>query len=157
MSKTLSMLLGITILLSTNTQASIKNIKKQNHSETKCLSDMIYHEARGESTLGQTAVAVVTINRAKSGKYPSNLCDVIYQQGQYSWTKKRVAIKNTTLYNKISQLGANIYETYHLDDKLPKHLSSLESALFFSSAGFNKKHYKFVTKIGNHKFYESRK
>ena len=113
---------------------------------------MIYHEARGESKLGQQAVAVVTINRAKSGKYPSNLCDVIYQKGQYTWTKHGVDINNKHVYNEIRILGEEIFKDYHLNDKLPAKLSHLESALFFNK-GKASKSYKLLANIGNHKFY----
>ena len=54
--------------------------------ERGCLAQAIYHEARGESAEGQLAVASVIVNRARSGKYPSSLCGVIYQnadKGRY--------------------------------------------------------------------------
>jgi spore germination cell wall hydrolase CwlJ-like protein len=38
-----------------------------------CLSLNIYHEARGESKLGQIAVGHVTLNRVKSKLYPSKI------------------------------------------------------------------------------------
>ncbi len=54
--------------------------------ERGCLAQAIYHEARGESEAGQLAVANVIVNRARSGKFPSTLCGVIYQnadKGRY--------------------------------------------------------------------------
>ena len=54
--------------------------------ERDCLAQAIYHEARGESAEGQLAVANIIVNRARSGKYPSSLCGVIYQnadKGRY--------------------------------------------------------------------------
>jgi hypothetical protein len=45
----------------------------------RCLAEAIYFEARGESERGQQAVAQVVLNRVKSGRYPDNVCDVIYQ------------------------------------------------------------------------------
>jgi hypothetical protein len=56
------------------------------NSERDCLAQAIYHEARGESAAGQLAVANVIVNRARSGKFPSTLCGVIYQnadKGRY--------------------------------------------------------------------------
>jgi hypothetical protein len=44
-----------------------------------CLAEAIYHEARGESERGQMAVAQVVLNRVMSGRYPDNVCAVIYQ------------------------------------------------------------------------------
>ena len=51
----------------------------EGQSESDCLAQAIYHEARGESEAGQYAVANVIVNRALSGKFPSTLCGVIYQ------------------------------------------------------------------------------
>ena len=45
----------------------------------RCLAEAIYFEARGEPALGQVAVAQVILNRALSGKYPSTVCGVVYQ------------------------------------------------------------------------------
>jgi len=50
--------------------------------ERLCLTQAIYHEARGESEEGQWAVANVIINRAFSGRFPSTICGVIYQNAQ---------------------------------------------------------------------------
>ena len=46
----------------------------------------IYHEARGEVTEGQIAVAQVTVNRAKDKRWPDTICGVVYQSKQFSWT-----------------------------------------------------------------------
>jgi spore germination cell wall hydrolase CwlJ-like protein len=45
----------------------------------KCLTEVIYFEARGEQVHGQMAVAQVVLNRAFSGKYPNTVCGVVYQ------------------------------------------------------------------------------
>jgi hypothetical protein len=45
----------------------------------KCLAEAVYFEARGEHVRGQMAVAQVVLNRAFSGKYPSTVCGVVYQ------------------------------------------------------------------------------
>lgn len=155
MSKMLSMLLGATILLSTNALASISKAKAKPKakSEVQCLSEMMYHEARGESDAGKLAVAIVTINRAKSDKYPKNICSVIQQKGQYPWARKGLDINNKGVYNKISKLGEKIFEDYHKNDKLPENLKHLETAMFFNGVPFKEKSFKFLAKIGKHKFY----
>lgn len=55
-----------------------------------CLTQAIYYEARSESEEGQAAVAEVILNRARSGRYPSDVCDVVYQRNartcQFSYT-----------------------------------------------------------------------
>lgn len=63
----------------------------------QCLALNLYHEARSDSKLGQKAVGFVTLNRVHSERYPSTICDVVYQarvdsndnpirnQCQFSW------------------------------------------------------------------------
>lgn len=47
-----------------------------------CLASAIYHEARGEPADGQIAVAQVVLNRVRSGRWPSTVCGVVYQDAQ---------------------------------------------------------------------------
>ncbi len=60
--------------------------------ESGCLAAALYFEARGESKMGQIAVAQVIINRARSHFYPNSLCGVIWQNShkhnrcQFSFT-----------------------------------------------------------------------
>lgn len=50
-----------------------------------CLATNIYHEARGESDIGQVAVAYVTINRVNNSAFPDSICDVVYQAQYSKW------------------------------------------------------------------------
>ncbi len=45
----------------------------------KCMADAVYFEARGEPLRGQMAVAQVVLNRVFSGRYPDDVCGVVYQ------------------------------------------------------------------------------
>jgi spore germination cell wall hydrolase CwlJ-like protein len=49
----------------------------------KCLANAIYFEARGESVRGQIAVSQVVLNRVFSGKYPTTVCGVVYQNANH--------------------------------------------------------------------------
>lgn len=51
--------------------------------EETLLAALIQCEAGGESYECQLAVGAVVLNRIKSGKYPNNMQDVIYQSGQF--------------------------------------------------------------------------
>ena len=51
-----------------------------------CLVLNVYHEARGEPFLGQVAVAEVVLNRVEDNRWPNDVCGVIYQPYQFSWT-----------------------------------------------------------------------
>ena len=50
-----------------------------------CLATNIYFEARSEDELSQVAVAQVTVNRARSRKFPDTICEVVYQAEHSAW------------------------------------------------------------------------
>lgn len=52
----------------------------------QCLALAIYFEARGEPLEGQVAVAEVIYNRVVDPRYPDDVCSVVYQNKQFSWT-----------------------------------------------------------------------
>ena len=54
----------------------------------------IYYEARGEGLSGKAAVAHVTLNRLKDGRFPRTLAEVIMQPGQFSWTRNPPKIED---------------------------------------------------------------
>ena len=58
----------------------------QKREQLYCGAQNIYHESRGESNLGQIAVAHVVRNRVESLKYPNTVCEVIWEPKQFSWT-----------------------------------------------------------------------
>ena len=53
--------------------------EKSRAKSEKCLTEVVYFEARGEAVRGQIAVAQVVLNRAFSGFYPTTVCGVVYQ------------------------------------------------------------------------------
>ncbi|MEA3035297.1 MAG: hypothetical protein QOH04_1059 [Sphingomonadales bacterium] len=55
--------------------------------EQECLANAVYFESRGEPIEGQLAVAQVVMNRAASGRYPADLCEVITQKAQFSFIR----------------------------------------------------------------------
>lgn len=55
--------------------------------EERCLASAVYFEAKGESLAGQLAVARVVLARANSGRFPSTLCGVVLQKGQFSFVR----------------------------------------------------------------------
>jgi spore germination cell wall hydrolase CwlJ-like protein len=54
--------------------------------EFQCLVRNVYHEARGESMEGQVLVAKTVLNRVADPRWPNNICSVVYQPKQFSWT-----------------------------------------------------------------------
>ncbi len=51
----------------------------QGGAEWQCLAEALYFEARGETMMGQYAVAEVILNRASHPNYPNTVCGVINQ------------------------------------------------------------------------------
>ena len=48
-------------------------------SQTNCLSQAIYYEARSEAFVGQLAVAEVILNRVDHRNYPDTICGVVFE------------------------------------------------------------------------------
>jgi spore germination cell wall hydrolase CwlJ-like protein len=77
-----------------NAQEALRNVSEE---DKLCLQQNIFFEARNQSTLGQVAVAWVTLNRVESSRYPDTICEVVKQgrknsdgsmvrnQCQFSW------------------------------------------------------------------------
>ncbi len=73
----------------------VMNMKNYSEEQRLCLAKNLYFESRSESVDGMIAVALVTLNRVASKKYPNTICAVVWQQGknrngrkvaQFSWT-----------------------------------------------------------------------
>lgn len=56
--------------------------------QTRCLATAIFFESRSESLAGQLAVANVVIERSRSGRFPTSLCGVVTQPGQFGFVRK---------------------------------------------------------------------
>ena len=83
----------------------------------ECLTQAIYYEARSESEEGQAAVAAVVMNRSRSGRYPRDVCQVVYQRNsrtcQFTFTcdgsigRGRV---NMTAWARAERIAREVYE-----------------------------------------------
>ncbi|MBH1941618.1 cell wall hydrolase [Mobilitalea sibirica] len=69
------------------------------NSDLKLLACLVHAEAGNQRYEGKLAVANVVLNRIKSGKYPNNLKDVIYQPGQFSVAKSGSLAKQLDNYD----------------------------------------------------------
>jgi spore germination cell wall hydrolase CwlJ-like protein len=57
--------------------------------ELTCLKHNIYYEAGAESYHGKIAVAQVTLNRLREGRWGNDICKVVYAPYQFSWTRQK--------------------------------------------------------------------
>ena len=144
-------IISIAVVQSTETQADNRQLT--------CLALNIYHEARGEPTAGQYAVAEVTLNRVASPHYPNTICEVVYQKnwdsirrryvGAFSWTEFEVKPKlKKKEWHRAIEVATAIY---HHDQE-----SELDGALFYHARSIKPSwaHKKTpVARIGRHIFY----
>lgn len=124
-----------------------------------CLAKNIYHEAGNEPFEGKAAIAQVVLNRTDSGRFPADICGVIYQKNivyekvicQFSWFCSQVVAFRPI--NKESYDESMVVAKKVLLEGF--RLPSLEKALFYHasyiSPGWNRKR---ITQIGQHIFYE---
>lgn len=112
-------------------------------SEAYCLAANIHNEARGEPYLGRLAIAVVTINRARSGIFNSDICAVVYDKRQFSWTNNKLRLEPTAEDLMIAALAlSGEHELKDFD------------ALYFHATYVNPRwKLTFVRRIHNHIFY----
>ena len=127
--------------------------------QLECLARNIYYEAGNQPFEGKVAVAQVTINRAESGQFPKDICQVVYQKNivyervlcQFSWyceTATMMRPKNTAVF-KESELVARqvLLEGFRLP--------SLKNALYFHATHINPKwNREKVAVIAGHVFYK---
>ena len=132
--------------------------------ERHCLSQAIYHEARGESREGQMAVANVIINRAMSKKYPSTICGVVFQnadKGRYkcqftfACDGRSDAGRERTAWNNSLKLADQAFYEFQRGQRpgvLP------DSALFYHTTAVAPQWshtFQRVAAIGSHVFYST--
>lgn len=84
-----------------NTRKKVSLSKK----EFDCLSRNIYWETMREPLIGQLAVANVTYNRVKTGKWGNSFCSVVFAHKQFSWTNFR-KIRNAVPRNETQWVRA---------------------------------------------------
>lgn len=130
--------------------------------ELKCLAQNIYYEAGYEPFEGKVAVAQVTLNRAESGKFPDDICGVIFQKGvvydkvicQFSWYCETPAYRkpvNPAAYNESMAVAKKVLlENFRLD--------GLKNALYYHADYVSPKWGKEkIATIGRHIFYSDNK
>ena len=71
--------------------------------EIKCLEANLWHESRNQGLLGLMAVAKTTLNRARMEGWPPDVCKVVYQANQFSWTLKSKKNQQIKLKNNIDK------------------------------------------------------
>jgi spore germination cell wall hydrolase CwlJ-like protein len=68
------------------TQISTASVPPDDIESVTCLAQNIWFEARGSIVDDQLAVAHVVLNRVEDPRYPDDVCAVVWQPKQFSWT-----------------------------------------------------------------------
>jgi len=127
--------------------------------ELNCLAKNVYHEARGEPTDGQYAVAEVTMNRVASKHYPNTVCEVVFQENfdvirkrnvsAFSWTElDKSAPIDRDIWKRAWKIAVEVYD----EEAEPR----VDGALFYHSRNIRprwSRRKRRIAKIGSHIFY----
>lgn len=119
-----------------------------------CLAQNIFWEARGETFEGKLAVGIVTLNRVSSPNYPNNVCDVVWQRKQFSWThdgksdnpKSKNSYIDKQAWIESKKIAKALIKVYPIKNSISYHSKKVNPYW----ANKNKK----VGQIGNHIFYK---
>lgn len=115
-----------------------------------CLAVAIYFEARSEPIDGQLAVAEVVMNRVEDGRYPDTICDVVFADSAFSFTRDgkpdRLPKKDTEAKRKALQIASSVMHGSRVG-VTSTHYHTVSVEPFWSS------HYDYDGIIGHHMFY----
>jgi spore germination cell wall hydrolase CwlJ-like protein len=138
-----------------------KQVSVDYNKQVECLAKNIYYEAGSEKYEGKLAVAQVTLNRVNSGKFPSDICSVVYQKTtdqnlrticQFSWT---CMVKELVVKDKYSWEESQLIAKRALTEPFVHDTIAQSNALYFHAVYIkpNWEKTKVVKQIGNHIFY----
>lgn len=129
-----------------------------------CLTRNAYYEAKGDSQMSQVAVTHVVLNRLHDGKFPSEVCDVIYQKNrnehrettvcQFSWYCDKTLMSRSVNKQHWEDSLAAVQKALHI--YYQRGVDVTEGATFYHANYVNPgwRHLEKVTSIGSHIYYK---
>lgn len=149
-------------LKDSSSKKQVKNIQLINtkkkltltQKERDCLARNVFFEAGVESHEGKIAVAQATLNRVQHTRWKSDVCGVVFQKAQFSWTlekKKRQEKPKGELWTKTLKAVADIENGVRV--------KGLESATFYHTDWLKNKpkwacDTNKIMQVGQHIFYK---
>ncbi len=141
-------------------QHSSAEFERQRLADLGCLARNVFHEARGEPSAGQYAVAEVTLNRVDSRRFPNTVCGVVHEKrwdrkrrryvGAFSWTELDVASSPKGIaWERAVAAAVGVYD----NEREPL----VQRALFYHAVDIHPgwaDSKQQITTIGRHVFYE---
>ena len=117
--------------------------------ELECLAVGIYYESKGEPLAGQLAVGHVIASRAKSGRFASTYCGVLFQRSQFSFVRGK---SYTPVPRASRQWHDAVAVAKIVAQKL--HISPVPGALFFHAKRVSPRwRLSRIGSVGNNVFY----
>jgi N-acetylmuramoyl-L-alanine amidase len=160
----------VTVIIANNSsvfqiRVSEENLTPYAKKQVECLADNMFFEAGYEPAEGQKAVAVVTLNRVRSGDFASDICGVVKEKNhktcQFSWycqdRERKLAYNKETLSEKQKEVYKSIFhmalDIYLNSDSLRDNTGG---ALYYHAdyVSPNWRHLNKTVKIGRHIFYK---
>lgn len=80
------------------TEATTEQASPQ-YSDLKYLAAIVYCESGNQCMAGQQAVAIVVMNRVRSGSFPNDIYSVLYQSGQFTPASSGSLNKGLSMYD----------------------------------------------------------
>ena len=80
------------------TEATMEQASPQ-YSDLKYLAAIVYCESGNQCMAGQQAVAIVVMNRVRSGSFPNDIYSVLYQNGQFTPASSGSLSKGLSMYD----------------------------------------------------------
>jgi spore germination cell wall hydrolase CwlJ-like protein len=117
--------------------------------DKECLARVMYFESNRSSRDGMVAVGTVAMNRLRSGKHGSTVCEVVGEPGQFA-----PGVMTRKMDSRGADLAKDTAEAVLKGERSPK----LKNAMFFHTAGlkFPYKNMHYVLVAGGNSFYEKR-
>lgn len=146
-------------------EISYEDLTPQAQTQVSCLANNVYFEAGNQSLDGKKAVALVTMNRVSSKKFPSTICGVVKQKTrsicQFSWwcdskmkkdyTRRDVDVET---FQQSEIVALEVYMNYHtMEDITDGALFYHADYVAFEKLGLRK--LVRTVKIGRHIFYRT--
>ena len=89
---------AITATEAPTTEATMEQVSPQ-YSDLKYLAAIVYCESGNQCMAGQQAVAIVVMNRVRSGSFPNDIYSVLYQSGQFIPASSGSLNKGLSMYD----------------------------------------------------------
>lgn len=141
------MIVTPSISMAQNAPSSSRVCAKNIGNAKQCMACAVYYEAKSEPKAGQVAVGAVVMNRVKHKNYPATVCGVVYQRGQFTWSRKLPSGSNDKQWQSSLAIAEDVLAGHYAD--------RTGGALFFHSRRVVPSYSKtkrVVAVIGNHVF-----